>query len=108
MVRANSGRPYNITTGFDENGDTITNDRPFGVGHNSGVGPGLFDTNLNFSKTISLRKEETIEIAGPANGPGPGVRGRAGGFGGKPGRGFGGGARGGPGGGRAGANQPAG
>src|SRR3954470_23024769 len=58
MVRANSGRPYNITTGFDDNGDTITNDRPFGIGHNTGVGPGLFDTNLNFSKTFVLRKEE--------------------------------------------------
>jgi len=109
MVRANSGRPYNITTGFDENGDTITNDRPFGVGHNSAVGPGLFDTNLNFSKTIALRKEQKVEIAGPGNGgPGPGLRARAGGFGGRPGRGFGGGARGGNGGGRNGGNQAAG
>ena len=107
MVRANSGRPYNITTGFDDNGDTITNDRPLGVGHNTGIGPGLFDTNLNFSKTISLRKEEKVEIAGPT-GVGPGLRGRPGGFGGRPGGGFGGGARGPVGGRRAGGNQPAG
>ena len=107
MVRANSGRPYNITTGFDDNGDTITNDRPLGVGHNTGIGPGLFDTNLNFSKTISLRKEEKVEIAGPT-GVGPGLRGRPGGFGGRPGGGFGGGARGPVGGRRAGGNQPVG
>ena len=104
MVRSNSGRPYNITTGFDDNGDTITNDRPFGIGHNTGVGPGLFDTNLNFSKTIALRREEKIEVAGPAGGPRPGLTGRPGGFGGGRPGGFGGG-RGGIGGGRPGGNQ---
>ena len=32
---ASSARPYNVTTGFDDNGDTIFNDRPVGVGRNS-------------------------------------------------------------------------
>jgi carboxypeptidase family protein/TonB-dependent receptor-like protein len=111
MVRANSGRPYNITTGFDDNGDTITNDRPLGIGHNTGVGPALFDTNLNFSKTVSLRKEEKIEVAGPAGGgQRPGFGGRPGAFGGGGGRpgGGGGGVRGPGGGGRPGGNQQAG
>jgi hypothetical protein len=26
IINAASARPYNITTGFDENGDTVTND----------------------------------------------------------------------------------
>lgn len=31
-----SGTPYNITTGLDDNGDTVFNDRPAGVGRNAG------------------------------------------------------------------------
>ncbi len=34
-VAGNSGTPYNITTGFDDNNDSIFNDRPRGVGRNS-------------------------------------------------------------------------
>jgi outer membrane receptor for ferrienterochelin and colicin len=30
-----SGRPYTITTGFDDNADTVFNDRPAGVGRNT-------------------------------------------------------------------------
>jgi hypothetical protein len=30
--------PYNITTGLDDNGDTVNNDRPLGVGRNSARG----------------------------------------------------------------------
>ena len=33
--RIASAPPYNITTGFDDNGDTVLNDRPEGVGRNS-------------------------------------------------------------------------
>ena len=31
----NTGTPYNVTTGFDDNNDSIFNDRPAGVGRNS-------------------------------------------------------------------------
>jgi hypothetical protein len=31
----NTGTPYNITTGFDDNDDSIFNDRPAGLGRNS-------------------------------------------------------------------------
>ena len=31
----NTGTPYNITTGFDDNNDSIFNDRPAGVGRNA-------------------------------------------------------------------------
>jgi len=34
-----SGAPYNITTGYDENGDQMLNDRPGGVSRNSGRVP---------------------------------------------------------------------
>lgn len=43
MTSASSAGPYNITTGFDENGDTVINDRPAGVGRNSGRGAGQVD-----------------------------------------------------------------
>jgi hypothetical protein len=54
MMRAQSGRPYNITTGFDDNGDTITNDRPLGADRNSGNGPSFFDLGFNLSKSFRL------------------------------------------------------
>jgi hypothetical protein len=89
--RWNTGRPYTITTGFDENGDTVLNDRPFGVTRNSMTGPGLFDTNINLSKTIALIKTERVGSGesgpdGPQGGFG-GRGGRGGGFGGGGGRG---------------------
>jgi hypothetical protein len=34
-VAGNTGTPYTITTGFDDNNDSIFNDRPIGVGRNS-------------------------------------------------------------------------
>src|SRR5262249_50013756 len=39
-LRWNTGRPYTFTTGFDDNGDTVINDRPFDVARNSATGPG--------------------------------------------------------------------
>jgi hypothetical protein len=34
-LNGNSGTPYNITSGFDDNNDSVFNDRPAGVGRNS-------------------------------------------------------------------------
>src|SRR5262249_41674231 len=34
-LRAQSGTPYNVTSGVDANGDGVFNDRPVGVGRNS-------------------------------------------------------------------------
>ena len=48
-TRAQSGLPYNITTGQDDNGDTVTNDRPTGVGRNAGRGTGRSATDLRVS-----------------------------------------------------------
>jgi len=40
---ARSGAPYNRTTGRDDNGDTVFNDRPAGAGRNSLVSHGMWD-----------------------------------------------------------------
>ncbi len=113
-LRWNTGRPYNIMTGFDDNGDTVLNDRPLGLARNAATGPGLFDTSINISKTVALLKSERanpIEIAqGGGRQGGGGGRGGFGG-GGRGGRGGGGGGgfagRGGGGGGRGGGgNRP--
>jgi hypothetical protein len=44
-----SGTPYNVTTGRDDNGDTVFNDRPAGVGRNSRIGSTTWDTNARVS-----------------------------------------------------------
>jgi hypothetical protein len=70
-LRAGSGRPYDIITGFDDNGDTEVSDRPPGGARNSGSGPGLFDLSLNFSKTIPLGGGNGAQSAPRGGGGGP-------------------------------------
>ena len=109
ILRWNTGRPYTLTTGFDDNGDTVVNDRPFDVGRNSITGPGFFDTSINISKTISLAKsQQSSPVEGfPGGGPGNGGfgGGRGGRGGGPAGGSFGGGGRGGIGGGQRGGGR---
>ena len=57
-IQASSNRPYNITTGFDDNHDTNTNDRPAGARRNTGIGPDLFNANVSLQKTVRLRTEK--------------------------------------------------
>jgi Carboxypeptidase regulatory-like domain len=40
---ARTGTPYNITTGRDDNGDTVFNDRPHGVTRNTATTKGVWD-----------------------------------------------------------------
>jgi len=56
MVVANSGLPFNITTGSDDNGDGVANDRPPGVTRNTGEGPGFMQTDLRVSKLFTFYK----------------------------------------------------
>ena len=66
---ANSGAPYTITTGTDDNGDSIFNDRPLFTPRNS--------VRLPWRSTFSANVSYTIRIgAGP--GPENGQRGRGG------------------------------
>ncbi len=52
-LRAMSGAPYDITTGNDDNGDSYAQDRPPGVGRNTGGGPGFAQLDLRLTKMIS-------------------------------------------------------
>ncbi len=54
LFTANSGVPFNITTGFDDNGDGIVNDRPPGIGRNTGNGPHFAQLDLRLAKTLYL------------------------------------------------------
>jgi Carboxypeptidase regulatory-like domain/TonB dependent receptor len=58
IVSLNSGIPYNITTGFDDNGDTVPNDRPPGIGRNTGGGPGYASVDFHLSKRIGFARGE--------------------------------------------------
>ena len=59
----NSGDPYDLVTGRDENRDTNTTDRPAGVYRNSLTGPSFFEMDMNFSKTFTLVPEATEKAA---------------------------------------------
>jgi hypothetical protein len=118
FMMANSGSPFNITTGQDNNGDSIFNDRPayapagatgtnivktrWGtfdtnpqagetiIPVNLGTGPGQFSLNLRLSKTFGLgKKTESRTVGGPMGPPPGGGRGGPPGGGGGPGGGLG-------------------
>jgi carboxypeptidase family protein len=66
-LRALSALPYNITTGHDDNGDTVSNDRPAGLARNSGRGRAQVD--------LGLRLSWSTGFGGPAAPPaGPQIR----------------------------------
>ena len=51
ILDANSGRPFNLLTGFDNFGDRhATNHRPFGAGRNIGHGPGYFSADMRLAR----------------------------------------------------------
>jgi hypothetical protein len=122
FVIAQSGAPYNVTTGADNNGDSIFNDRPaFATGCGAGapanlvetklgcfntaplfgdtlvpydyaLSPGRFSFNLRVSKSFGFGAKKESAANAGMGGPSGGTFGR-------PGGGGGGGGRGGPGGG---------
>ncbi len=61
IFQATSALPYNITTGFDNNGDTVINDRPFGVGRNSARGASRWEigSRLNWGKDFGREQQQT-------------------------------------------------
>jgi hypothetical protein len=64
---ARSGSPYNITTGRDDNGDTVFNDRPGGTGRNSGMGKGMWDVAARVSYAFGFG--DRASGGGAAGGP---------------------------------------
>ncbi|HEX6162078.1 MAG TPA: TonB-dependent receptor [Vicinamibacterales bacterium] len=81
---ANSGAPYTITTGTDDNGDSIFNDRPLLMPRNSVRLPWRSTFSANMSYTIPIGRAPGPEGGRPGAGgrPGPGGRPGAGGGGG--------------------------
>jgi hypothetical protein len=53
-LRAQSGTPYNITTGFDDNGDGLFNDRPAGIARNAARGVWQVDLGGRISYAIGF------------------------------------------------------
>lgn len=56
--RLESPRPYTITTGRDDNGDSVINDRPFGISRNSERGEWFKQVDASLSWRTKLGKEE--------------------------------------------------
>jgi carboxypeptidase family protein len=54
MLAGNSGTPYTLTTGLDDNGDLIYNDRPAGIGRNTLRTPSQLTVSANFSYSIDV------------------------------------------------------
>lgn len=59
VLSLSSGIPFNITTGFDNNGDTVPNDRPPGVGRNTGEGPGYASVDFHLSKRFTFSRSQS-------------------------------------------------
>jgi hypothetical protein len=64
-LQAESGKPYSVTTGRDDNHDGLALDRPAGVRRNSLEGPGYLGLDLRLSKDFVLdasKKEKSPKI----------------------------------------------
>jgi hypothetical protein len=58
VVVLNSGIPYNITTGVDNNHDTVANDRPPGVSRNTGLGPGFAQVDVHLARSFHFEQNK--------------------------------------------------
>ena len=56
-----SALPFNIQTGTDRNNDTNANDRPFGVGRNTGRGFDFASLDLRLSRRFRLSERVRVE-----------------------------------------------
>ncbi|NDQ57641.1 MAG: TonB-dependent receptor [Acidipila sp.] len=60
IVALQSGRPYNITTGTDDNGDGHVKDRPAGVGRNAGRAAATVIWDTRLSRPIKIGERVRI------------------------------------------------
>ncbi len=94
-IQGSSALPYNITTGNDDNGDTVFNDRPVDISRNSARGAAQWNVGLRLNRMFNLggvgRGENTPMPIGGAPPPPPSAQRGPGGPGGGPGGGEGGG-----------------
>lgn len=54
FVTLSSSVPYNISTGNDDNLDSIANDRPAGTSRNTGIGAGLAQVDLRVTRLFRM------------------------------------------------------
>lgn len=59
ILSLRSGIPYDISTGADNNHDTVFNDRPPGITRNTGHGPAFANLDLRCSKAFRLSEEHS-------------------------------------------------
>ena len=62
---ARTGSPYTVTSGRDDNGDTVFNDRPAGISRNSAASKGMWDVGARVSYAFGFGQR-------PATGQMPG------------------------------------
>jgi len=67
VIQVASGAPFNVTTGRDENLDGLTNDRPQGVGRNTGAATDLGPVNAlrlveGLPRVTSLREPTFFQV----------------------------------------------
>lgn len=62
IFRYGSALPFNIVTGGDRNNDTNTNDRPVGVGRNTGKGFDFTSFDLRLSRRIRFTEHVGLEV----------------------------------------------
>jgi hypothetical protein len=65
QFRAQSGSPYNITTGRDDNADGVFSDRPAGVSRNSAWTPGQWDIGGRLNYAVGFGKRAQAAGGGP-------------------------------------------
>jgi hypothetical protein len=65
IFQANSFRPFNVLTGYDNVGDNLTTThRPLGLGRNAGIGPGFVGLEMRLARRIPLRGDQvSLEFA---------------------------------------------
>jgi hypothetical protein len=64
-----SGTPYSITTGRDDNGDTVFNDRPSGVGRNTGRTDMTWEVGGRLSYAFGFGQRQASGGSGPQGQP---------------------------------------
>jgi hypothetical protein len=77
-LRGGSAPAYNITTGRDDDGDGVVNDRPAGVGRNSARGGEQVRMDLRLTWRLDFGQAPTARGGGEGRGGGRRTEGRAG------------------------------
>lgn len=63
IMRARSGSPFNLNTGYDSVGDRHTDThRPWGVGRNTGIGPDMASIELRLNRAFPFGDGRSVEL----------------------------------------------